>query len=176
MERLYIGLDTVRHRIADVALAVSAVLTALTFAMLTIDIVARYIIGRSIQHVAELSILAFLYVFMLGVAALYARNEDIVLETFFEKLPPRGQAIWLLVVHLAIVATMIVICVQTDVIMDLQKTVRTPSLRLPIAVQYTALLIASAIIAFSSAVDAYGSLVRLATGHIPSSRRSTAYS
>jgi TRAP-type C4-dicarboxylate transport system permease small subunit len=118
-------------------------------------------------YVSEIVTIGFLYVYMLGAAALYVRNEDIVLDFIYLRFGMRVRAVWLLVIHLAIAATMLVALDATLQMIALQRHVPTPLLRIPLVTQHYAFVAAAAIIMLSSLVNALGCLVALRAGHDP---------
>lgn len=148
-------------------LAVSVFLFAAALCLLTADIVLRYAFDRPLQSVGEAVTIAFIYVYLFGGAALYARNEDIALDYLFRKAGIAIQALWLLAIYLAIAATMAVTFVETLKLIDVQRNVLTPSLRLPLGIEPAALAVAAAIIFYSSAVEAIGCWIWFRSGTRP---------
>lgn len=148
-------------------LAACVVLFAASLAVLAAEIVLRYGFNSPLQNAGEAVTIAFIYVYLLGGAALYARNEDIALDFFFRRVGVTPRAIWLLVIHLAIVATMAITLVETVKLIAVQRAVLTPALRLPLGVQHAALALASAVIAYASLVEALGCWIWLRSGKRP---------
>jgi len=135
--------------------------------VLSAEVVLRYAFNHPLQNVSEGVIIAFIWVYSMGGAALYARNDDITLDFFFRRCGARPQAAWLLVVYLAIVATMAVVLVETVKLILVQRGVLTPSLRLPLGIEHAALVVAAAVIAYASAVEALGCWIWLRTERRP---------
>lgn len=154
METLYRTLDHWRTLLGRGALMVCILLFLGCLVLLALDILLRYAFSSPIQQTSEIVSIAFIYVYLLGAAALYARNEDISLDFIFKRFGVSAQAIWLLFIYLGIAVTMAVVCVETLTLMEIQKSIPTPLLRLPLAVEHAALAIASLLIAFTSLTDA----------------------
>jgi TRAP-type C4-dicarboxylate transport system permease small subunit len=148
-------------------LALSVFLFAASLAIMAAEIVLRYAFNHPLQHVGEAVIIAFIYVYLVGGAALYARNEDISLDYLFRKLGVKPQAIWLLVIYLAIAATMAVILVQTMMLINVQRGVLTPALRLPLGIEHAALVAGAAVICYASLVEAIGCWIWFRSGSRP---------
>ena len=170
MLRLYDSLDWVVWLLTHAALALCVLLFGLSTILLAAEIVGRYLFNHPFQNVAETVTIAFIYVFMIGAAALYSRNEDIALDYFFIRTGAKVQAVWLLLIFLAIAVTMTVVTTATIQLIQIQGNVRTPSLRLPLGVEHAALAVAAAMIAFTSLVDALGCLIWIVSGRRPARR------
>ena len=167
MERAFTWLDRMRHLLGGLALAICLALFAGCLLLLAADIVMRYAFNAPMAYVSEVVTIAFIYVYLLGAAALYARNEDLVLDLLYRRVGERLRQIWLLLIYLGIAATMAVTLQVTIELMVIQRHMPTPMLRIPLIVEHAALAIASAIILVSSLVDAFGCLVWLRTGREP---------
>jgi tripartite ATP-independent transporter DctM subunit len=136
----------------------------LGLALYTAEIVLRYGFDSGIPEYYELVGIGFIYVFLLGAAALYARSEDIVIDLIYARLPARAQA-WLeLAVQVAIVATMIVVAVQAWRLAVAQWNIPTPLLQVPEAVKVLPLVVGAASIALASAVEAWACAMSIARG------------
>jgi TRAP-type C4-dicarboxylate transport system permease small subunit len=136
----------------------------LGLALYTAEIVLRYGFDSGIPEYYELVGIGFIYVFLLGAAALYARSEDIVIDLIYARLPARAQA-WLeLAVQVAIVATMIVVAVQAWRLAVAQWNIPTPLLQVPEAVKVLPLVVGAASIALASAVEAWACAMSIASG------------
>jgi TRAP-type C4-dicarboxylate transport system permease small subunit len=169
MERLYTRLDAIRCAVGRLALAACCLFFLLCLVLLSIDVVVRYTVRGSIQHVAEIVTILFTWVYLVGAAALYMRNEDIVLDFLYKRVPEQARALWLLLVYVAIAITMLIVLQETLSLMQIQASIKTPSLRLPVGVETAALALAAALIAFTSIVDALSCLIWLVSGHRPES-------
>lgn len=167
MERTFQALDRVRRLVAATALGICVALFALCMALLTADIVMRYAFDAPMAYVSEVVTIAFIYVYLLGAAALYARNEDLVLDALYNRFGPRFRQVWLLLIYLGIAVTMGVTLQVTIELMILQRSMPTPLLRIPLIIQHAALAAASLVILFSSLVDALGCCVWMRSGREP---------
>jgi len=148
-------------------LGLAVALFAASLMVLGAEIVLRYVFNHPLQNVGEGVIIAFIYVYLLGGAALYARNEDIALDFLFRKAGRRPQALWLLVIYLAIAATMAVVLMETLKLMQVQRGVLTPGLRLPLGIEHAALSLAAGVILYASVVEALGCWIWLRDGRRP---------
>jgi TRAP-type C4-dicarboxylate transport system permease small subunit len=81
-------------------LAICAVLFCLTLAGLTTDIVMRYAFSSSVRGMQEIVNLLFTWIFLLGIAALYARKGDASISFVVNTLPPKAQILMNLLVAL----------------------------------------------------------------------------
>lgn len=167
MTALHAFLRGIASGLGQACLAICAALFTASTLLLAADIALRYLFNRSMANVSEIVAIAFVYVYMLGAAALYVRNEDIVLDLVYRHFGVRTRAAWQVVVHLAIAATMAVTLVVTLQLMEIQKSVPTPLLRIPLIVEHAALAAAAAIITFSSLVDALGAALAWRRGVAP---------
>lgn len=170
MLRLHDFLDRIAWALTHVALGICVFLFGFSTLMLTAEIVGRYVFNYPFQYIAETVTIGFIYIFMVGAAALYSRNEDIALDYFFARANSKIQAVWLLLIFLAIACTMSVTLVATVQLIRIQGDVLTPSLRIPLGVEHAALAIAAAMIAFTSLVDALGCLIWAVSGRRPARR------
>jgi TRAP-type C4-dicarboxylate transport system permease small subunit len=153
--------------IAAICLSLAIVLFAGSLVTMTVDIVLRYAFNHPLQNVGEGITIAFIYVYLLGGAALYARNEDIALDYLFRRAGVKAQALWLLIIHVGIVATMAVVIVQTVLLMQVQHGVRTPALRMPLGIEHAPLAFAAAVICYASLVEAIGCWIWFRSGRRP---------
>ena len=167
LARLFVGLSRVARSVSAACLALCMLLFVGCLGVLAADIVLRYAFNAPLQNVSEGVIIAFIYVYMIGGAALYARNEDIALDYLFNKAERKPRALWLLAVYLAIAATMTVVLVETVKLMMVQRGVLTPQLRLPLGIEHAALALAATVILYSSLVDAIGCWIWFRSGSRP---------
>lgn len=168
MERLYHPLDRARLLMARAVLMICTILFGGCLLLLASDIALRYLLRSPMQHVSEIVTIAFIYVYLLGAAALYARNEDISLDFIFRRFGVSAQAIWLMIIYLGVAFTMAVTLVETISLMDIQKGIKTPSMRLPLGIEHAALAIMSLLILFTSLVDALHCWIWFRRGERPS--------
>lgn len=171
MARIFDILDLAAFWLTRLVLGVCALAFFACLMMLLADITGRYILNYPLQRVSETVTITFIWIYLLGAAALYSRNEDIFVDTFFLLAPERMRALWLLLIQLAIVACMIVVLRETLHLIHVQRRMLTPLLRLPLAVQHYALAAATIMIAFTCLIDALGSLIWLLRGHRPERRK-----
>lgn len=167
MEKIFQTLAKGTRLLSAASLGLCAFLFAASLGLMGAEIVLRYGFDYPLQNVGEAVIIAFIYVYLMGGAALYARNEDIALDYLFRKASVKPQAIWLLAIYLAISATMAVILVETIKLIQVQRGVLTPALRLPLGIEHAALAVAATLIFYASAVEAVGCWIWFRTGTRP---------
>jgi len=167
MESLFRRLATATRLITAGCLGLAVILFAASLAVLAAEIVLRYAFNHPLQNVSEGVTIAFIYVYLVGGAALYARNEDIALDYLFNKAGAKPRAIWLLAIYLAIAFTMGVVLVETVKLIQVQRGVLTPSLRLPLGIEHAALALAAGVILYASAVEALGCWIWFRNGRRP---------
>jgi TRAP-type C4-dicarboxylate transport system permease small subunit len=94
-------------------LAVASLLFVAAMTLYAAEIVMRGFLNTGYPDYYEVVGIAFIYVFLLGAAALYARNEDIVIDLVYDRLPLSARPWLVLAVYVGIVATMTVVLVHT---------------------------------------------------------------
>lgn len=167
MENAFLALDRVRHVLGWVALGVAIALFGACLLLLAADIVMRYVFNEPMAYVSEIVTIAFIYVYLLGAAALYARNEDLILDLLYNRMGPGFRPLWLLLIYLGIAATMLVTIDVTVALMAIQRNMPTPLLRIPLIIQHGALVACCVVILISSLVDALGCVVWMRSGREP---------
>lgn len=163
--------DTVARGIRGITramLAISGLFFCLAVAGLTADIVSRAMLQSSIRGVDEVVVLLFVWIFMLGTAALYARNGDVALTIVVRTLPPRGRKLAALGVALVIAVSMALVFWQTVLLLWSQRGVVSADLGIPDAARFAPVAIATAFITFTSLVEAWSCAVWLLGGARPS--------
>ena len=85
METLFHGLARGTRVLTTGCLALSVFLFMACLGVLAADIALRTLFNHPLQNVGEGVIIAFIYVYLVGGAALYARNDDIALDFLFLK-------------------------------------------------------------------------------------------
>lgn len=153
--------------LARLELAAAGLLFALAMIALTAEVIARYGFNTTFQHLHEAVTIVFVYVFMLGAAALYARNEDIVITSLYDRLPRRTRELLLLAVYLMTAVVMAVVLVEAINLAQRQWRLPTPSMRVPRGVYGLAVATAAASILFTSLVECWACLIGLKSGTRP---------
>ena len=149
--------------VVAVNLAVAGALFALATVALLVEITLRYGFDTGFPKSHEAVGIAFVYVFLLGAAALYGRNEDIAIDVFYRRLP-EPLARWLaLFIFLAVAVGMVVVLAYTAEMIHLQGTLKTFLLRISMTVWFWPLAIASASIAFTSLVECWACAIWIKT-------------
>jgi TRAP-type C4-dicarboxylate transport system permease small subunit len=158
-----IAAQTVRW-LTSAFLFAAGVLFVISLGALILDIILRYGFNSSIIGLHEIVTITFLYVFLFGASALYARNEDIVIEVLWRRFPERTRQWLTLIVYGVVASTMAVVLVETIVLIITQLQVPTPQLRLPLAIMWIPLGFAAISITFGSLVEAWGCIVWIRSG------------
>lgn len=167
MEHIFHVLDRFRALLGSAALGIAIALFGISLLLLALDILMRYAFNSPMAYVSEVVTIAFIYVYLLGAAALYARNEDLVLDLLYRRVGERFRQVWLLLIYLGIAVTMIMTLQVTIELMILQRFMPTPLLRLPLIIEHGALLACCVVVLVSSLVDALGCLVWIRSGREP---------
>jgi TRAP-type C4-dicarboxylate transport system permease small subunit len=114
-----------------------------------INVVSRYCFSNSFSFTEEITIMVFVWVSMLGIAAGFKRMSHLGMSYFVEKMPANMQApmMWLSILcSLALVLTMIVKGVEM-VQGQIMLGAKTPALQLPLATQGLAIPVGGVFIA-----------------------------
>ncbi len=148
-------------------LSLAGVLFILSLGLYTAEVVMRTGFSTGYPEYYEVVGFAFMYVFLLGAGALYARNEDIMIEAIYLRLGPRPAAYLVSFVYAAMALTMAVIFFHTWKLIGLQMNTPTPMLEIPESVKWFPLLFLSASIVFTSLVELWGCVHWIASGTRP---------
>ncbi len=139
-----------------IQLTVAGILFILSLGLYTAEVVMRTGFSTGYPEYYEVVGFAFIYVFLLGAGALYARNEDIMIEAVYQRLGDRAKVWMVLIVYAGMVGTMGVIFVHTWILIQLQMNTPTPLLGVPESVKWFPLLFLSASITLTSLVEMWG--------------------
>ena len=134
-------------------LAIAAAFFCIALAGLASDIVMRYLFNSSIRGMQEIVNLLFSWIYMLGVAALYARKGDAAITFIARALPNRLQIVLSGLVALIIAASMSVVMVKTIELITAQAAIRSAELGIPEPLRFAPLAIAAACITLTSVID-----------------------
>lgn len=124
------GLDYIEETVIVLLLAFMSVMN---FA----NVFSRKLLSSSFSFTEELTVMAFVWVTMLGIAVGYKKFAHLGMSYFIEMLPRRGQAIMALFSMLCSLV-MIVILIQYGIQMvqgQIMLNARTPAMQLPTAMQ-----------------------------------------
>jgi TRAP-type C4-dicarboxylate transport system permease small subunit len=150
-----------------VLLAICTVLFCLALAGLTTDIVMRYAFSSSVRGMQEIVNLLFTWIFLLGIAALYARKGDASISFAVKALPPKAQILMNLLVALIIMTSAGILCVEAISLVQEQAGIMSAELRIPEPFRLAPLAIASASITLTSLIDAWSCVIWFAGGQRP---------
>ncbi len=135
------------ERIASAMIAICSVLFCGAVAALSVDIVLRWGFNSSITGLHEAIIITFLYGFLLGTAALYVRQGDVVLTFVIDRLGERAQR-WLATAMQAIIGvTMSLVAYHTFVLALAWHQMHTPALSMPRSVELAPIFICAVVMA-----------------------------
>lgn len=154
--------------ITHAMLAIAAMLFCIALAGLAGDIVMRYLFNSSIRGMQEIVNLLFSWIYMLGVAALYARKGDAAITFIARGLPVRLQIVLSGLVALIIAASMTVVTVKTIELITAQTAIRSAELGIPEPLRFAPLAIAAACVALTSLIDLWSCLLWARVGVRPS--------
>jgi TRAP-type C4-dicarboxylate transport system permease small subunit len=153
--------------VTRVVLALSAVLFCVALTGLTVDIVMRYSVNSSVRGMQEIVNLLFGWIYMLGVAALYARKGDAAITFFVRAMPAQAQNIVALLVSLIIAAGMAIVFIETTGIIQSQAAITSAELGIPEPLRYIPLAVATISIVITSLIDVWACALWAMTGHRP---------
>lgn len=101
------------------------------------NVVSRYCFSNSFSFTEELTVMAFVWVTMLGVATGYKRCAHLGMSFIVEKFPKKGQALFM-VFSTVCSLIMIILLIKYGIDMvngQIMLDAKTPALRLPAAMQ-----------------------------------------
>lgn len=84
-------IDRLDTRLASVEQALAAVMLGAIFVVITIGVVARYVVNMSIPWVEEVSRFLFIWIGYLASCYAFSQSRHMVLEVVYETLPRRFQ-------------------------------------------------------------------------------------
>jgi TRAP-type C4-dicarboxylate transport system permease small subunit len=122
-----------------------------------VNVVSRYCFSNSFSFTEEITIMAFVWVSMFGIAAGYKRMSHLGMSYFVEKMPPKMQTpmMWFsMLCSLTLVLIMIVKGVEM-VEGQIMLGARTPALQLPLATQGLAIPVGGTFIAIRILTSAW---------------------
>ena len=128
-----------------------------------INVVSRYCFSNSFSFTEELTVMAFVWVTMLGVATGYKRCAHLGMSYLVEKFPKRGQAVFALFSMVCSLA-MIVVLVWYGFLMvqgQIQLGAKTASLKLPMAMQGLSIPVGGLFIAVRTLQSGISEFIRL---------------
>lgn len=140
--------------LAWVQLVAAGVLLVIGMGVNGAEIVMRSFFNTSYPDYYEVVGISFIYVFLLSAGALYARDEDIVIDMLFGLMPPSLRPWWVMAVHVLVAASMAIVLFYTIRLIGLQSSTPTPLLGIPEAVKWWPLAFASVSIIYTSLVEA----------------------
>ena len=131
------------------------------------EIVMRSFLNTSYPDYYEVVGISFIYVFLFSAGALYARDEDIVINMLYDFAPRPAKPWWVLTVHILVAATMAVVLFYTARLIGLQSRTPTPLLGIPEAVKWWPLSAASVSIIYTSLIEALSCALWIRSGTRP---------
>lgn len=134
-------------------LMLAATLFCVAIAGLACDVAMRYLLHSSIRGMQEIVNLLFIWIYMIGIAAMYARKGDAAITFIARALPISLQIVLASLVALGISASMSVVALETMHLIAAQLAIRTAELGLPEPLRFIPLVIAAACVAITSLID-----------------------
>lgn len=153
--------------ITNGVLALAATLFCIALMGLTVDIIMRYAANSSVRGMQEIVNLLFGWIYMLGVAALYARKGDAMITFVTRAMPEKVQNALAIFVSLLIAASMAIVFYETAGLIQAQTAITSAELGLPEPLRFMPLAIAALSIVVTSAIDIWASIIWAKTGHRP---------
>lgn len=130
LKALLRGLDYVEETLIVVLLAFMSIMNFL-------NVLFRYCFSSSFSFTEELTVMAFVWVTMLGVATGYKRCAHLGMSFIVDQFPKKGQALFMVFSTVCSVA-MIALLIKYGIDMvagQIMLGAKTPALRLPAAMQ-----------------------------------------
>lgn len=155
------GLDYIEETFIVLLLAFMSILN---FA----NVFSRKFLSGSISFTEELTVMAFVWVTMMGVAVGYKKFAHLGMSYFVDMLPRKGQAVMAAFSTLCSLA-MIVILIQYGVKMvqgQIMLGARTPAMRLPTAMQGLSIPVGGVFIAIRTLQAGITQFINLWKGEI----------
>jgi TRAP-type C4-dicarboxylate transport system permease small subunit len=95
------------------------------------QVLFRYLLRAPLAHSDEIAQIALVWLTFTGAAFLYRERAHVEIDFVVDKLPPRAARAVAVTVELAIVASMVLICVQVVAVRDVMERVTYGTLQLP---------------------------------------------
>lgn len=118
--------------------ALSKFLTVVAFASLAIIVLAlagqvlfRYLLRAPLTHSDEIAQIALVWLTFAGAALLYRERGHVEIDFVVEKLSPRSARVVFVAIELAVLASMVMICVQVLQVRPVMQQVIYGTLQLP---------------------------------------------
>lgn len=131
-----------------------------------VNVVSRYCFTNSFSFTEEITVMAFVWVSMLGIAAGFKRSSHLGMSYFVELFPQKMQAFMALFSMFCSVAMMAIMIDEGIVMVEGQIMLgaRTPALELPVMVQGLAVPVGGGLIALRALGAGYREFKRLYWG------------
>ena len=133
-----LGIERLRHWLADLAGTVDGAVSALCILLLVFvvgangaEMLLRNVFSQSIQWLYEGNLLIANWLYFLGMTLVYYRNKDITLDFMLLIVKGRVRRIYLIAVNLIGIATFVVIADWAGALIRLQLPFRTPGYGIP---------------------------------------------
>ncbi|MDR1978881.1 MAG: TRAP transporter small permease [Synergistaceae bacterium] len=130
------------------------------------NVVSRYCFTNSFSFTEEITIMTFVWVSMLGIAAGFKRMSHLGMNYFVEKLPAKMQAPMMLLSMFCSLAMISVMIYEGIEMVDGQIMLgaKTPALHLPLAAQGLAIPVGGLFIAVRILIAGWTEFKRLSAG------------
>lgn len=121
-----------------------------------INVVSRRVFSASLSFTEELTIIAFVWITMIGIAAAYKRLAHLGMSFIVDKFGPKGKAVFsLLSMVCSLVLIVVMIIYGIDMIQgQIAMNAKTPALMLPAWIQGASIPVGGAFMAFRT-IQAY---------------------
>lgn len=145
------------------------ILLAFMTIMNFVNVVSRYLLANSFSFTEELTVMAFVWASMLGIATGYKKYSHLGMSFVVDQFPPKGQAVFVLLSMVCSLATMCFMVYLGFEMVSNQIMLKsmTPALRLPSAMQGLAMPVGGLFIAVRSLQAGILEFLRLWRGQKP---------
>jgi len=167
MEKTIVPLIGILRRLLWVLVTFCAVLLFVVVGLLFTDVTLRYFGGTLIVGLHEATGIAFMFIYFLGAAEIYARRGDIVLSTLSDALPVRARAAMYTLACAITAVAMSIVGYQAGIVTMDGWGQKTPALLLPSGLQSLPLAIGGALAGLAYLIETLAGLVWIARGTHP---------
>ncbi len=131
-----------------VDLLVAAIL-ALILGIALLQVFNRYVLNASLSWSEEAQIFGHIWIVFLGIPIAYRKGAHLYVETFCDKLPPKGRTVFNLLVELLWAAFAVSLLVLGYMVARVAHLQETPGLEWPMSFPYAGMVVGGAYLLLS---------------------------
>lgn len=120
---------------------ISCVMICMLTIIVTMQVVNRNFFDQSFTWVEEVAGMAMVFVTFLGAAMATINNSNTRIDFFIRKLPPKGFLFFEVLDNIICIGFLAVVCQFAVKLFGKNLTIFTPALKLPMAINYFAILL-----------------------------------